>query len=55
MQESSILLLDVRPGDAVSIDGEKIKVELVEKSGKLARLKFTAPRDVAVKLVKSED
>lgn len=39
---------DIRPGEQLMLDGRRILVELVEKSGKLARLRVTAPRDVKI-------
>lgn len=40
---------DVRPGDSLHLVGEgAVTVELVDKSGRLARLKVTAPRDVKI-------
>jgi len=55
MKKPSILLLDVKPGDVVSIDEGRIRLEVLEKSGKLARLRVQAPREVSVKLHKPED
>lgn len=45
----SSLVLDVRPGESLSIgeDGS-VRVQLVQKSGQLARLRVTAPRDVPI-------
>ena len=53
-QRESCLILDVRPGEHISLDGARIKVELVRKSGQIARLRVTAPRDVAIKKEKIE-
>lgn len=44
----SQLTIDVRPGEHLLLDGRRIVVELLEKSGKLARLRVTAPRDVKI-------
>ena len=45
----SSLIVDVRPGDRLSISsGSEITVELVKKSGQLARLRVVAPRDVVI-------
>jgi len=49
--EKSSLIIDVRPGDSLSIHGGAVTVELVHKSGQLARLRVTAPREVAIKKV----
>jgi hypothetical protein len=42
---------DVRPGEQLLVGG--VRVELVHKSGRLARLKVTAPHDVLVRLEQS--
>jgi sRNA-binding carbon storage regulator CsrA len=44
----SQLTIDVRPGEHLLLDGRRIVVELLDKSGKLARLRVTAPRDVKI-------
>lgn len=44
----SQMTIDVRPGEHLLLDGRRIVVELLEKSGKLARLRVTAPRDVKI-------
>ena len=44
----SQLTIDVRPGEHLLLDGRRIVVELLDKSGKLARLRVTAPRDVTI-------
>jgi sRNA-binding carbon storage regulator CsrA len=49
MAETSQLTVDVRPGEHLLLDQGRIVVELVEKSGRLARLRVTAPRDVEIK------
>lgn len=48
MSEVSSLTLDVRPGECITIAGQQISIELVQKSGQLARLKVTAPRHVKI-------
>lgn len=49
MQERSSLMIDVRPGETLSISsGESVSIELVQKSGQLARLRVTAPKDVKI-------
>ena len=48
------LALDIKPGDVVAIDAGKIKVELVHKSGRAARIRFVAPEDTDIKLIKCE-
>lgn len=44
----SQMTVEVRPGQHLLLDGRRIVVELLEKSGKLARLRVTAPRDVKI-------
>jgi len=50
----SRLTIDVRPGEQLLLDGKRIVVELLDKSGKLARLRVTAPRDVEIKREESD-
>jgi len=50
--EKSVLLIDVRPGEYLEL-AEMMQVELIQKSGQLARLRVVAPRDV--KIVKKFD
>jgi sRNA-binding carbon storage regulator CsrA len=45
---ASSLAIDLRPGEQLAIDDQRIVVELLEKSGRLARLRITAPRDVKI-------
>jgi hypothetical protein len=45
------MIVDVRPGDRLDLQGGLVTVELVQKSGQLARLRVTAPREVAIKKV----
>jgi sRNA-binding carbon storage regulator CsrA len=47
MQQLSTLNIDVRLGDRLSFSG-MATVELLHKSGQVARLRVTAPRDVRV-------
>lgn len=42
------LVLDMRPGETLNLDGDRIKVELLHKSGQLARLRVVAPHDVKI-------
>lgn len=46
MHKSS-LIIDVRPGESLDLSGVA-QVELVHKSGQLARLRVTAPREVKI-------
>jgi sRNA-binding carbon storage regulator CsrA len=49
MSEKSSLIVDVRPGERLSISsGEDVSVELVKKSGQLARLRVVASKDVKI-------
>ena len=48
MADVSQLTVDVRPGEHLLLEGGRIIVELLDKSGKLARLRVTAPRDVKI-------
>ncbi len=43
----SSLIIDVRPGERLALS-DVVTVELVQKSGQLARLRVTAPRDVKI-------
>lgn len=45
------MIVDVKPGDRLDLQGGLVTVELVQKSGQLARLRVTAPREVAIKKV----
>jgi hypothetical protein len=49
MADISQLTVDVRPGEHLLLEGGRLIVELLDKSGKLARLRVTAPRDVSIK------
>ena len=51
---ASCLHIDMRVGETMSLDGGRIRVELEDKSGRIARLKVLAPKDVEVKIC-SED
>lgn len=45
----SHLTVDVRPGESLIISsGQEVSIELVQKSGQLARLRVTAPKDVRI-------
>lgn len=47
MQPLSTLTIDVKLGERLAVSGMAI-VELVHKSGQVARLRVTAPRDVKI-------
>lgn len=46
------LALDIKPGDVITIDEGRIKLELVHKSGRAVRLRFLAPEETEIKLIK---
>lgn len=49
MSAASNMTIDVRPGDRLKISsGQEVSIELIQKSGQLARLRVTAPRDVRI-------
>lgn len=50
----SQLTIDVRPGEHLVLDGGRIIVDLLEKSGKVAKLRVTAPRDVKIEREESD-
>ena len=55
MHKQSHLIVDVRPGDLLSISsGQNVSIELVKKSGQLARLRVSAPGDVAIERIGKE-
>lgn len=41
------LVIDVRAGECLDLGGV-VQVELVQKSGQLARLRVTAPREIRI-------
>jgi hypothetical protein len=47
------LMIDVRPGDLLKIG--LVRVELVRKSGQVARLHITAPAEINIKKQPSSD
>lgn len=49
MDAAACLILDIKPGDLVLIGGSLATIELLQKSGQLARLKIRAPCEVSVK------
>ncbi len=46
--QSSNLIMDLRPGERLAFNG-MVSVELIQKSGRVARLRVVAPREVSVK------
>lgn len=49
MTGRACLVLDVKLGDRVLIGGSLVTIELLQKSGQLARLRVTAPTEISVK------
>lgn len=45
----SHLTIDVRPGEHLLIEDGRITVEVIEKSGKVVRLRVTAPRSIKIR------
>lgn len=45
----STMTVDLRAGDSLSLAGAQI--EFIQKSGRQARLRVTAPRDLAIKKI----
>ena len=45
--ETSSLTVDVRPGEGLTLSSG-VAIELIQKSGQLARLRVTAPREVKI-------
>lgn len=50
----SSLIVDVRPGEHLDLSG-RATVELLHKSGQLVRLRITAPRDVQISKVPTQN
>lgn len=48
MEKQSGLILDIRPGEYLSLDRARIKVEPLHKSGQLIRLRVVAPPEVTI-------
>lgn len=48
MADSRSLHVELRAGQSISMDGGRIIVQLMDKSGKVAQLRITAPPDVAI-------
>lgn len=47
------MTVDVRPGDRLELGGA-VLVEMVAKSGKVARLRVTAPREIRVRKIDNQ-
>jgi sRNA-binding carbon storage regulator CsrA len=51
----SSLIVDVKPGEKISFpSADQVSVEFLHKSGKSARLRVTAPRDVRIDRVQND-
>ena len=48
MTDKTRTIWEVRPGERISLDGGRVLVDVLEKSGKVARLRVTAPREVKI-------
>lgn len=46
-QALSSLIIDVRPGERLAMSG-CVTIEVLKKSGRISRLRVTAPRDVRI-------
>ena len=49
MGNESQLTIDVRPGERLVLDDGRIVFDVLEKSGKVTKLRVTAPRDVKIR------
>lgn len=54
MANQSSLTIDLKQGESLALSGHAI-VELVQKSGRMARLKVTAPREVTIHKIGREE
>lgn len=43
------MVVDLRPGERIALQGGLVTVELAHKSGQLARLRITAPPEVVIR------
>lgn len=50
MADKSKLIIDVRMGETISLPGD-VSLQILEKSGRIARLAFFAPKDALIKKV----
>lgn len=49
------VIIDVRSGEAVSIDGGRIVAVLLEKSGQRAKIKFVAEEGTAIERMQDKE
>lgn len=47
--DMSFMVIDLKPGDRILVGGHLVTIELVQKSGQLARLRVGAPPQVPIK------
>lgn len=47
--QKSFVVMDIKPGEQVSIGENLVTIELLQKSGQLARLRVGAPTQVPIK------
>ena len=52
--DNSRLVIDLRPGESISMSGEGV-IEMIHKSGQVARIRISAPRDVKVEKIGVEN
>ena len=48
MDDTRSLHIELRAGQSISLDNGRIVVQLMDKSGKVAQLRVTAPPDVSI-------
>jgi sRNA-binding carbon storage regulator CsrA len=53
MDATRTLVLDVKVGDSVSVDGGRVVMTVQHKSGQQARIAFTAPEAVTIEPVRA--
>lgn len=47
--KTTSMVVDLKPGECIALQDGLVTVELVHKSGQLARLRITAPPEVAIR------
>lgn len=51
----SFVVIDVKPGEQICIGGHLVTIELLRKTGQLARLRVGAPTQVPIKRTPNYD
>jgi sRNA-binding carbon storage regulator CsrA len=51
----SFVVIDVKPGEQICIGGHLVTIELLRKTGQLARLRVGAPPQVPIKRTPIDD